>query len=168
MSLRLEDISLKADGETHIYPTDLTFDKGSMNVLLGTTGAGKTTLMRIMAGLTSPSAGRVHWDDNDVTGVRVQNRDVSFVYQQFINYPTLSVYENIASPLRLMGARNAEIDHAVKDTARLMKLHDYLERTPLELSVGQQQRCALARAIVKGAGLVLLDEPLAIRNQATE
>ncbi len=161
MSLRLENVSLKVDGETHIYPTDLTFDKGSMNVLLGATGAGKTTLMRIMAGLTPSSTGKVFWDDNDVTGIKVQNRDVSFVYQQFINYPTLSVFENIASPLRLKGARDAEIDHAVKDAARLMKLEEYLERTPLELSGGQQQRCALARALVKGAGLVLLDEPLA-------
>lgn len=161
MSLRLEDISLQVDGETHIYPTDLTFEKGSMNVLLGATGAGKTTLMRIMAGLTPPSTGRVYWDDNDVTGIKVQKRDVSFVYQQFINYPTLTVYENIASPLRIKGARDAEIEHAVLDAARLMKLDEYLDRTPLELSGGQQQRCALARALVKGAGLVLLDEPLA-------
>ncbi len=161
MSLRLEDISLSVGGEAHIYPTDLTFEKGSMNVLLGATGAGKTTLMRIMAGLTPPGTGKIYWDDNDVTGVRVQDRDVSFVYQQFINYPTLTVYENIASPLRIKGARVAEIDHAVKDAARLMKLEDYLERTPLELSGGQQQRCALARSLVKGAGLVLLDEPLA-------
>lgn len=161
MSLRLEDISLNVGGEAHIYPTDLTFEKGSMNVLLGATGAGKTTLMRIMAGLQEPSTGKIYWDENDVTGKKVQKRDISFVYQQFINYPSLTVYENIASPLRIQGARDAEIDHAVKDAARMMKLEDYLDRTPLELSGGQQQRCALARALVKGAGLVLLDEPLA-------
>lgn len=161
MSLTLEDISLDVNGETYIYPTDLTFEKGSMNVLLGATGAGKTTLMRIMAGLQEPTTGKIFWNDNDVTGQKVQKRDISFVYQQFINYPTLTVYENIASPLRLKGARDAEIRHAVTEASRLMKLEEYLERTPLELSGGQQQRCALARALVKEAGLVLLDEPLA-------
>ena len=83
------------------------------------------------------------------------------VYQQFINYPNLTVYENIASPLRVAGAKKAELDRRVRETAALMKLTPLLERKPLELSGGQQQRTALARAIVKRADLVLLDEPLA-------
>jgi glycerol transport system ATP-binding protein len=83
------------------------------------------------------------------------------VYQQFINYPNLTVYENIASPLRVAGAKKADLDSRVRETAALMKLTPLLERKPLELSGGQQQRTALARAIVKGADLVLLDEPLA-------
>ncbi len=145
----------------HIHPTDLRLEKGTMNVLLGPTLAGKTSLMRLMAGLDRPSTGRVIWNGTDVTGVRVQNRQVAMVYQQFINYPAMTVYENIASPLRIAGAAKAEIDRRVKDVAAMLKLTPMLGRKPLELSGGQQQRCALARALVKGAELVLLDEPLA-------
>ncbi|KJZ18320.1 ABC transporter ATP-binding protein [Loktanella sp. S4079] len=161
MTLRMEGVSKIVEGKTHIFPTDLTLQKGTMNVLLGPTSAGKTSLMRLMAGLDVPSAGKIYWEDKDVTGVRVQDRKVAMVYQQFINYPSMTVYENIASPLRLLRKSNNEIDKAVREAADLMQLTPMLDRKPLELSGGQQQRCALARALVKQAGLVLLDEPLA-------
>jgi len=161
MSLQLENVSLSVDGQTHIFNTNLTLKKGTMNVLLGRTSAGKTTLMRIMAGLDVPTTGRILVDGQDVTGMRVQDRKIAMVYQQFINYPSMSVFDNIAAPLRIMGKDEYEIDQKVRKIASLMRLDGMLDRKPQELSGGQQQRCALARSLVKGSGLVLLDEPLA-------
>ena len=161
MALELRGVSKEVGGRVHIHPTTMTLERGTMNVLLGPTLAGKTSLMRLMAGLDEPAEGRVLWEGKDVTGQRVQDRKVAMVYQQFINYPSMSVYDNIASPLRLMRLGRAEVDRRVRETAELMRLAPLLDRRPLELSGGQQQRCALARALVKGAGLVLLDEPLA-------
>ncbi|RVT83409.1 ABC transporter ATP-binding protein [Rhodobacteraceae bacterium CCMM004] len=161
MTLRLDAVAKSVDGQVHIHPTDLTLENGTMNVLLGPTLSGKTSLMRLMAGLDAPTSGRVWWQGEDVTGQRVQDRGVAMVYQQFINYPSMTVWDNIASPMKLMGKSRAEIDAAVRKAADLMQLTPMLDRKPLELSGGQQQRCALARALVKDAGLVLLDEPLA-------
>ncbi|MGB8623145.1 MAG: ABC transporter ATP-binding protein [Paracoccaceae bacterium] len=161
MTLVLEGVSKVVGGQTHIHPTDLELQNGTMNVLLGPTLSGKTSLMRLMAGLDVPNTGRILWNGDDVTGMRVQDRKVAMVYQQFINYPSMTVFDNIASPMRLLGKNRSEIDAAVRKTADLMKLTPMLDRKPLELSGGQQQRCALARALVKDAGLVLLDEPLA-------
>ncbi|NIZ08139.1 ABC transporter ATP-binding protein [Pseudooceanicola sp. HF7] len=159
--LELKGVSKAVDGQVHLHPTDLTLDRGTMNVLLGPTLSGKTTLMRLMAGLDAPGQGRIFWEGQDVTGMRVQDRKIAMVYQQFINYPSMTVYDNIASPMKLMGVSPREVDARVRETAELMKLTPMLDRKPLELSGGQQQRCALARALVKNAGLVLLDEPLA-------
>src|SRR5690606_20766991 len=128
---------------------------GSLNVLLGPTLSGKTSLMRLMAGLDVPSSGSVWFDGRDVTGMAVQKRNVAMVYQQFINYPAMTVYENIASPLRVAGVDKTRIDEEVRHAAALLKLTPFLERLPLNLSGGQQQRTALARAIVKKASLVL-------------
>ena len=161
MTLVLDGVSKQVGGQTHIHPTDLELKNGTMNVLLGPTLSGKTSLMRLMAGLDKPSRGRILWNGEDVTGMRVQDRKVAMVYQQFINYPSMSVYDNIASPLKLLRVDAKEVDRRVRESAELMKLTPMLDRKPLELSGGQQQRCALARALVKNAGLVLLDEPLA-------
>ncbi|MBP0484849.1 ABC transporter ATP-binding protein [Sagittula salina] len=161
MTLELKGVSKVVEGQVHIHATDLTLVNGTMNVLLGPTASGKTSLMRLMAGLDAPATGSIHWNGEDVTGQRVQDRKVAMVYQQFINYPSMSVYDNIASPMKLMGIDRAEVDRRVRETADLMQLTPMLDRKPLELSGGQQQRCALARALVKNAGLVLLDEPLA-------
>jgi glycerol transport system ATP-binding protein len=159
--LELRNVTRVSGAETHIQETNLTLARGTLNVLLGPTLSGKTSLMRLMAGLDRPTTGTIHFDGVDVTGLPVQKRNVAMVYQQFINYPTMTVYENIASPMRLRGADRETIDREVRKAADLLKLVPFLDRTPLSLSGGQQQRTAIARAIVKRAGLVLLDEPLA-------
>ena len=102
MALELKSASRIVKGQVFIQPTDLVLEKGTMNVLLGPTLSGKTSLMRLMAGLDVPSSGSIHWHGTDVTGQRVQDRRVAMVYQQFINYPAMSVYDNIASPMRLV------------------------------------------------------------------
>ena len=129
-----------------------------MTVLLGATQAGKTSLMRLMAGLDTPTAGKVLVDGKDVTGVPVRERNVAMVYQQFINYPSLKVADNIGSPLKLRGEKN--VDARVRELADKLHIGMFLDRYPAELSGGQQQRVALARALAKNAPLMLLDEPL--------
>jgi glycerol transport system ATP-binding protein len=161
MSVTLDHITRAIDGIPTIRDVSLTLASGTLSVLLGPTLSGKTSIMRLLAGLDKPTSGRVLVDGKDVTGVDVRKRSVAMVYQQFINYPSLSVYENIASPLRVQGKPRAEIESRVQEAARLLKLEPYLNRAPLQLSGGQQQRTAIARALVKGADLVLLDEPLA-------
>jgi glycerol transport system ATP-binding protein len=161
VSFDLDQISYKVGQETFISDVSLSFQPGTMNVLLGPTLSGKTTLMRLMAGLDRPTSGKLLDDGIDVTGVAVRKRSVAMVYQQFVNYPTLSVFENIASPLRVQGLPKAEITARVDRAAKLLRLEPMLGRTPSQLSGGQQQRTAIARALVKQAKLVLLDEPLA-------
>lgn len=160
MSLILENLERVVGGETHIEGIDLELEPGSFNVLLGRTLAGKTSLMRLMAGLDTPTRGRVLMNGQDVTGVPVRKRNVSMVYQQFINYPGLTVYDNIASPLKLAKVSRGEIDRRVRSIAEMLHIDPFLDRLPLELSGGQQQRTAMGRALVKDADIVLFDEPL--------
>jgi glycerol transport system ATP-binding protein len=159
--LELREVARRVGAHTHIHPTSLALREGEFNVLLGTTLAGKTTLMQLMAGLVPPSAGAIWFGGRDVTRVPVQSRKVAMVFQQFINYPNQTVFENIASPLRVARSTEAEVRARVGHIAELLQLGPYLARRPAELSGGQQQRTALARALVKDADLVLLDEPLA-------
>jgi glycerol transport system ATP-binding protein len=161
MPLELSGLTKKVGADTHIHPTDISFADGSFNVLLGATRSGKTTLMQLMAGIQKPTAGRIMHEGKDVTRVAVQKRNVSMVYQQFINYPMLTVYENIASPLRVTGMSSVEIKQRVGKAAELLRLTPMLDRKPSQLSGGQQQRTAIARAIVKDSDLIFMDEPLA-------
>ncbi len=160
MGLSVQNVAKIVGGETHLKDIHLEFETGSRNVILGRTLAGKTSLLRIMAGLDRPSSGKLIIDGQDVTGVSVRKRSVAMVYQLFINYPSLTVYKNIASPLKTTGTKKSEIDRRVRETAEMLHIEDLLNRLPVELSGGQQQRTAIARALVKNAELLLMDEPL--------
>jgi glycerol transport system ATP-binding protein len=162
MELVLERIEQRVGVQVYLYPLDLALAPRAVTVLLGATQAGKTTLMRVMAGLDAPAKGRVRADGQDVTGKPVRDRNVAMVYQQFINYPSMTVADNIASPLRLRkeALSKRDIDARVREIAAKLHIEPFLRRLPAELSGGQQQRVALARALAKNAPLMLLDEPL--------
>ena len=161
MQLTLAGVAKRVGAAMHLYPLDFALQSRAVTVLLGATQAGKTTLMRLMAGLDAPSQGRVLVDGHDVTGWPVRERNVAMVYQQFINYPSMRVFDNIASPLKLRGGLDrAAIDRRVRELAAKLHIDPFLDRLPAELSGGQQQRVALARALAKEAPLMLLDEPL--------
>ena len=158
MQLSLERVTKRVGAQTWLYEQSIAPHSGAVTVLLGATQSGKTSLMRLMAGLDAPTTGKVFVDKQDVTGVPVRERNVAMVYQQFINYPSLTVAQNIASPLKLRG--DANITARVGELAEKLHITPFLHRLPSELSGGQQQRVALARALAKNAPLMLLDEPL--------
>lgn len=160
MGLMLEQVDKLVGREIHLKDIQLEFATGSRTIILGRTLAGKTSLLRVMAGLDKPTRGRILVDGQDVTGTTVRKRSVAMVYQQFINYPSLTVFDNIASPLKLAGIPKSDIDHKVRRTAAMLRIDNLLDRLPSELSGGQQQRTAIARALVKESQLLLLDEPL--------
>src|SRR5246500_2575807 len=134
MTVMLENVTRSVDGIPAIRDVSLVLQGGTLSVLLGPTLSGKTSIMRLLAGLDKPTTGKVLVDGKDVTGFDVRQRSVAMVYQQFINYPSLSVYENIASPLRVQGKPKDEIEQRVAEAAKLLRLEPFLRRTPLQLS----------------------------------
>jgi len=161
MTIELKNVTKRVGAEVHIYDTTVRFAETGFNVLLGETRAGKTTLIKLIAGLERATTGEIWIKGRDVTALSPQKRNVSLVHQFFVNYPNMTVFENIASPLRVAGVGRKERQSRVEEAAELMRLTPMLKRRPSELSGGQQQRTALARAIVKDSDVVLFDEPLA-------
>ena len=145
---------------TVLHGVDLEIEPGEFFALLGPSGSGKTTTLRILAGLEPLNGGRVLLDGNDVTDREPGERDVAMVFQSYALYPHMSVFDNIAFPLRMIATPKDEVDRAVRDAAAKVHIDHLLERRPGQLSGGQQQRVALARAIVRKPRLFLLDEPL--------
>src|ERR1700731_5311230 len=125
MSVTLQNVTRAVDGIGTIRNVSLTLERGTLSVLLGPTLSGKTSIMRLLAGLDKPTTGRVLVDGKDVTGFDVRQRSVAMVYQQFINYPSFPVYENIASPLRVQRKPKAEIEQRVMEAAKLLRLDPF-------------------------------------------
>jgi multiple sugar transport system ATP-binding protein len=143
-----------------LHSLDLDIEPGEFFALLGPSGSGKTTTLRIVAGLEPADRGTVAIDGRDVTRLQPGDRDVAMVFQSYALYPHMTVGQNIAFPLRMVGTPAPEIRRAVEAAAARVKIEHLLGRRPGQLSGGQQQRCALARAIVREPRLFLLDEPL--------
>jgi multiple sugar transport system ATP-binding protein len=145
---------LAADG------ISLDVESGECLVLLGPSGCGKTTLLRLLAGLETLDSGEIWIGDRRVDGLEPARRDVAMVFQNYALYPHLSVFDNVAFPLRTRQVAAAEIDRRVRESADRVGLGELLARRPSQLSGGQQQRVALARAIVRNPTVYLMDEPL--------
>ena len=157
--LMLDGISLRAGDEAHLADLSVAFQPGQLTTLLGRTGAGKTTLMRVIAGLTMADQGRLALNGQDWGRLAPWKRPVAMVTQQFINYPHLSALDNVAFPLIRRGQpREAARAAALRELERVGLGH-LTDRRPGQLSGGQQQRVAIARALVKQAPVLLLDEP---------
>ncbi|MFT7288335.1 MAG: glycerol transport system ATP-binding protein [Halieaceae bacterium] len=153
---RLIPTQLTAPGSAFSH----TFNAGEIAVVLGANQSGKTDLCRLVAGLNTRATGQVSLAGNDLARVSPRLRPVSMVYQAFVNYPNLSVFENIASPLRAQKKPAHSVAATVADLAEKLRIQELLPRLPHELSGGQQQRVAIARALAKQAQVLLLDEPL--------
>jgi len=145
---------------TALHGVDLDIEPGEFFALLGPSGSGKTTTLRILAGLEPLNEGRVMLDGEDVTEREPGERDVAMVFQSYALYPHMTVFDNIAFPLRMIATPRDEVERAVRDAAARVHIDHLLARRPGQLSGGQQQRTALARAIVRKPRLFLLDEPL--------
>ncbi|HLT57838.1 MAG TPA: ABC transporter ATP-binding protein [Limnochordales bacterium] len=158
--IRLRGLTKRYGNVTAVDSMDLEIPDGEFFALLGPSGCGKTTTMRLIAGLEQPTAGTVHLGSRDVTHLPPQERNVAMVFQDYALYPHMTVFDNIAYPLKVRKVPRAEIAARVKEVALNLQLENLLERLPGQLSGGQQQRTAVGRALVHRADCFLFDEPL--------
>ena len=148
-----------ADPKVSLQDISFQFDAGNIYTILGRTGAGKTELLRALMGLNQLVEGDIQLDGQSIAKRPVKDRSMSLVYQQFINYPHLSVLDNVAFPLRRQGKRKAEAQLLAAKMLMTVGLGDFLQRRPAQLSGGQQQRVAIARSLCMSPEVMLFDEP---------
>jgi multiple sugar transport system ATP-binding protein len=160
MQLTISDVSKRFGSVEALRGADFAADPGEFFAILGPSGAGKTTLLRIIAGIEHADSGRVLLDGRDVSDIPVRARDTAMVFQTFALYPHLTTYENLAYPLRESRVGADEIKKRVGQIAEMLRLTHTLQRKPGTLSGGEQQRCAIGRALIRRPKLLLLDEPL--------
>ena len=160
MNLVGENLFYKPEEQFHLNDVSFNFKKGNIYTILGRTLSGKTTLLKTIAGLLTPDTGAIQFEEKDFLKVPVWERNIAMVYQQFINYPHLNVFENVAFPLKQKKTEGQEINDLVMKSLKSVGLEGYENRKIQELSGGQQQRVSLARSLVKKAKILLLDEPL--------
>src|ERR1700734_1569682 len=158
----LEGVSKRFGATSAVCDLSLTVDDGAFVVLLGPTGAGKTTTLRLVAGLENPDAGRIRVAGIDFPSASPAQRDVAFVFQQYSLYPHLSVFDNLAFPLRSPARRSPEpqIRQRVNEVAALLRISEKIDERVTRLSGGQMQRVAIGRALVRSPSIYLMDEPL--------
>ena len=159
-SLKIEGIKKNFGTVEVLKGIDLKVNKGEFITILGASGCGKTTLLRIIAGLEEPDEGRVFLEGRDVTADEPNRRDVRMVFQNYALFPLMNVEQNIGYSLHIKHVQKSEIKKAVNEVLELVKLPGYEKRMPVELSGGQRQRVAVARALVNRPPMLLLDEPL--------
>ena len=159
MNLIGEKISYKPDEQFHLNDVSFNFKKGNLYTILGRTLSGKTTLLKTIAGLLNPDQGSISFEEKDFIKIPVWERNVAMVYQQFINYTHLNVYDNQAFPLPQRGVSDKELKSRVSDAIERVGLKDFESRKIQALSGGQQQRVALARSLAPYPDILLLDEP---------
>jgi len=160
MNLIAENLTYKPDQQFHLNDVSFNFKKGNLYTILGRTLSGKTTLLKTIAGLLNPDSGQLKFEEKNFGKIPVWERNVAMVYQQFINYPHLNVYENISFPLKQRKISEDQMKNDVNDSLKTVGLIGFENRKIQELSGGQQQRVALARSLAKKAKILLLDEPL--------
>lgn len=158
--ITLEGITKKFGDFTALDRINLEIEDKEFMALLGPSGSGKSTLLYTIAGIYRPTAGRIYFDDRDVTEIPPKDRNVGLVFQNWALYPHMKVFKNIAFPLELKKAPKGEIEKKVKEVSKMLHIEHLLDRYPWQLSGGQQQRVAIARALVKEPDVLLLDEPL--------
>jgi len=159
-SLELQNIVKRYQNDTVLNDISLAVASGETLVLFGASGAGKTVLLRAIAGVVDLDQGQVLIDDKDVTRVEAEHRRVGMAFQNFALFPHMNAHQNISSPLEAQKQSRQSIDDAVGEVSRLLKIDHVLDHAPRELSNGQKQRTALARALVGSPPILLLDDPL--------